>query len=90
MAAKKKSRRVAHIKQRADIPKTEKIYMVKRTFPGVTYGSTPLERGRIVRMLGLANDQKMLRLEYIEEVMNPESVTPSECGGCGGDGGMSH
>jgi len=85
MAGKKKSRRASHIKQRVDIPKTEKIYMVKRTFPGVTYGPIPLERGRLIRMHGFANDQKMLRLEYIEELMAPENVTPSECGGCGGE-----
>jgi hypothetical protein len=36
-------------------------------------------------MLGFANDQKMLRLEYIEEVFAPENVSPSECGGCGGE-----
>jgi hypothetical protein len=36
-------------------------------------------------MLGFANDQKMLRLEYIEEVFAPENATPSECGGCGGE-----
>ena len=84
MSAKNTKRTVA-VKERAGVPKTEKIFMVRRTFPGVTYGPIPLERGRLIRMLGLKNDQQMLRLEYIEELMNPDSVTPSECGQCGGE-----
>ncbi len=76
MSAKNTKRTVA-VKERAGVPKTEKIFMVRRTFPGVTYGPIPLERGRLIRMLGLKNDQQMLRLEYIEELMNPDSVTPT-------------
>jgi hypothetical protein len=85
MAARKKSKRTSALKRRVKVPSAEKIFMVKRTFPGVTYGNIPLERGRLIRMLGLANDQKMLRLEYIEELLNPDGVTPSECGVCGAE-----
>ena len=81
----KKTKRTSALKRRVKVPSAEKIYMVKRTFPGVTYGNIPLERGRLIRMLGLANDQKMLRLEYIEELLNPDGVTPSECGVCGAE-----
>ncbi len=81
----KKSKRGTANKERAGVPKTEKIFMIKRTFPGVSYGTIPLERGRLIRMHGFANDQKMLRLEYIEELMDPGSITPSECGKCGGE-----
>ncbi len=84
MRAKKSKRGTAN-KSRVGVPKTEKLFMVRRTFPGVSYGRIPLERGRLIRMHGFANDQKMLRLEYIEEVMDPGAITPSECGGCGGE-----
>lgn len=83
MAASKK--RSNAVKQRANVPSTENLFMVRRTFPGVTYGEIPLERGRLIRMHGFANDQKMLRLEYIEKIMDPGSVHPSECGQCGGE-----
>ena len=83
--AKKTTKRGRAVKERVGVPKTEKIFMVRRTFPGVTYGPIPLERGRLIRMHGFSNDQKMLRLEYIEELLNPEAVTPSECGQCGGE-----
>lgn len=81
----KNTKRGAAVKQRADVPAGEKIYMVRRTFPKVRYGDVPLERGRLIRMRGFANDQKMLRLEYIEELVNPGAITPSECGACGGE-----
>lgn len=81
----KKSKRGTAVKERAGVPKSEKIFMIKRTFPGVTYGTIPLERGRLIRMRGFSNDQQMLRLEYIEEVMDPGAVNPSECGQCGAE-----
>jgi len=84
MAAKKK-KRAAVVKQRANVPSTEKLFMVRRTFPGVTYGDIPLERGRLVRMHGFLKDQQLLRLQYIEEVLDPGSVHPSECGQCGAE-----
>ena len=83
--AAKNTKRGASVKSRVGVPSTEKIYMVRRTFPGTSYGSIPLERGRLIRMHGFQNDQKLLRLEYIEELVNPGAVTPSECGGCGGE-----
>ena len=73
------------IHQRTGIPTTERLYMVRRTFPGVSYGEIKLERGRLVRLRGFANDQKMLRLGYIEELLHPEELTISECGGCGAE-----
>lgn len=85
MATKKTTARGAAVKHRANVPANETLYMVRRTFPGTRYGSIPLERGRLIRMHGYQNDQKLLRLEYIEEVVNPGLVQPSECGGCGGE-----
>lgn len=85
MAAKKNTARGAAVKHRANVPANETLYMVRRTFPGTSYGTIPLERGRLIRMRGYQNDQKMLRLEYIEEVVDPGMVTPSECGACGGE-----
>ncbi len=81
----KNTKRGAAVKHRANVPATETLYMVRRTFPGTSYGTIPLERGRLIRMRGYQNDQKMLRLEYIEEVVDPGNVTPSECGACGGE-----
>jgi len=83
--AAKNTKRGAAVKHRVDVPAGEKLYMVRRTFPGTRYASIPLERGRLIRMHGYQNDQKLLRLEYIEEVVNPGLVTPSECGECGGE-----
>lgn len=83
--ASKNTKRGASVKARVNVPEKETLYMVRRTFPGTRYGEIPLERGRLIRMHGFQNDQKMLRLEYIEEVVNPGLVQPSECGGCGGE-----
>lgn len=85
MAARRGKKRAAVVKSRAGVPPAEKLFMVRRTFPGVTYGSIPLERGRLVRLQGLAKDQQMLRLEYIEEIADPSIIDPSECGACGGE-----
>ena len=59
------------------------VFMVRRTIPGATYGDYPLERGRLIRLQGLAKDQQMLRLEYIEEIVDPSLIEISECGACG-------
>ena len=85
MATKKTTARGAAVKHRANVPTGEKLFMVRRTFPGSRYGTIPLERGRLIRMHGYKKDQTMLRLEYIEEVVDPGMVTPSECGACGGE-----
>ncbi len=82
MAAKKKKRVVDAIKKRVDIPRTEKLFMVRRTLPGASYGKIALERGRLLRMQGFAKDQQLLRLGYIEEIIDPSFVVPSECGPC--------
>lgn len=85
MTAKKNTPRGAAVKHRANVPLGEKLFMVRRTFPGSNYGTIPLERGRLIRMHGYKKDQTMLRLEYIEEIVDPGMITPSECGGCGGE-----
>lgn len=84
MAARKKSGKANAMKERADVPRTEKVFMVRHGVPGATYGDVPLESGRVIRMHGFMNDQTLLRQEFITELTDPASVQLSECGGCGG------
>ncbi len=83
--AAKKSKRVAEAKKRAGIPQTEKLFMIRKTYPGVTYGKIPMERGRLVRLQGFVNDQVLLRQGQIEEIADPSLIDISECGHCGGE-----
>jgi hypothetical protein len=47
-----------------------------------TYCGTLLDRGQIVELKGAANDEKLLRLGYIEEVTEHRPAI-LECGECG-------
>ncbi len=83
--AAKKSKRVDAAKQRAGIPKGEKLFMIRKTYPGVTYGKVPMERGRLIRLMGFINDQVLLRQGQIEEIADPSVLDVSECGKCGAE-----
>lgn len=84
MTAKKSARGNA-VKQRVGIPTTEKMFMIRKTYPGTSYGQIPHERGRLIRLQNSQNDEIMLRTGYIEEIINPGAVSLSECGQCGGE-----
>ena len=46
------------------------------------YGDVEIDRGQIVEMKGLPNDEKLLRLGYITEISKAKP-TILECGECG-------
>lgn len=55
------------------------VYFARRPFGYGRYGH--LDRGRVVELLGAANDEKLTRLGYLEKY-DPKAPT-SDCGECG-------
>lgn len=56
------------------------LYFARRPF---TYGRPPvaLDRGQVIELLGMPNDEKLTRLGYFMKM--DTRVDPSECGDCG-------
>lgn len=45
------------------------------------YGGKELDRGQVIELSDLRNDEKLIRLGYLAEV--PKNTTLKECGECG-------
>jgi len=62
-------------------PERGKLYWCRRPFD---YGlpSRPYDRGELLKMIGLRNDEKLVRLGYLQEC--PPGRDTWECGHCGG------
>lgn len=59
------------------------LYYARRS---MTYGrgnGKPVDRGQVVELEGLINDEKLLRLGYI--AMAPKHVSVVQCGTCGAE-----
>jgi hypothetical protein len=46
-----------------------------------TYGGKPHDRGQVLKLRGLPNDESLKRLGYVAEI--PKDTTLKECGKCG-------
>ena len=62
----------------------EQLYYARRSF---TYGrpgsERPLDRGQMIQLEGLVNDEKLVRLGYV--ALAPKRATVVQCGTCGAE-----
>ena len=60
----------------------EDLYFVRRAFPGLAnYGDLPGDTGMVTPLLGYRNDDKLVRLGFLEKVTGkPDVATCGECG----------
>jgi len=58
---------------------TDRLYMARRTFE--YDNSLHLDRGQLFNLAGHRNDEKLVRIGFVEEVVR--KITPVQCGVCG-------
>lgn len=62
----------------------QKLYWARRPLPGYGRDNKPYDQGEMLKLQGTPNDERMLRLGYIEEFQPPRKTwKPAQCGKCG-------
>ena len=73
MAKKQKSRAA----KKLPVAENPQLYWVRRPFQ---YGPKQLDRGLVIRLVGMTNDEKLIRLGFLNPLGG--EVETSECGKC--------